>query len=119
MKMRKILVKEYPLKKRVSDPEKNTVEMKEVPYSVKQSIASILYHPELRLSMREAIARKVLSETIENSTEDFVMVTPEDYTKIKEAFEKVQGYTKDDVELLSRVENAEIVEVELKEKENK
>lgn len=113
--MVKLIVKDYFIRKRVVDQEKNAINIQDVPYNVRQSIGGVLYNPELRLTMREAIARKPLADSIENCKEDFLYITTDDFKKVKEAFEKIQGFGKDDLELLNRIEQAEEVEVNIEE----
>ena len=107
MKMVKILVSDYSVIKQTTNGPK------EFPYNVKESIAGILFHPDLKLGMRELLKRKELSDRIELCKDDYVFVTQEEYTKIKGAFDTVTGYTKDDYNLLLRIEEAEEVEVTL------
>ena len=114
--MVRLVVKDYFISARVANQETNTVETKDVPYNVKQSIAGLLFHPDLRLTMRDALSRKSLADSIENCKEDFILVLLDDFKKIKESFEKVQGFGKNDIELLERIENASEVEVDLAEK---
>ena len=111
MKMIKLIVKDYEVDKIREDTRK----VVRIPYSVKQSIVGILYSPDLRLTMREAINRKPLADSIENCQEDFIYITQEDYTKIKDSFDKTQGFGKDDVELLKRIDKAEEIDVDIKE----
>ena len=116
MKMRKLILSDYFIQARVLNPETNTQEVKNVPYNVKQSIAGLLFHSDLQLTMREAINRKELADSIENCKEDFLLVIKEDFDKIKSAFEKVKGFGRNDLELLDRIEHAEEVETEILEK---
>ena len=116
--MIKLVLKEYYIQGRVVDQEKGTSEMRDLPYNVKQSIAGLLFHPDLRLTMREALLRKDLADQIENCKEDSILVTKEDFDKIKSSFEKVQGFGRNDLSLLERIEHAEEIEVDLSERKD-
>ena len=115
MKMVKLVISDYFIQGRVTDQEKGTSEMKDIPYNVKQSIAGLLFHPSLNLTMRDAITRKDLADSIENCKEDFILVSEDDFKKVKSAFDTVKGFGKNDLELLFRIEKAETIEVEVKE----
>ena len=116
MKMVKLNLAEYFIQGRVLNPETNISEVKNLPYNVKQSIAGLLFHPDLRLTMKNALDRKELSDSIENCKEDSILVTETDFAKIRESFDKVQGFGKNDIELLERISKAETVETEILEK---
>ncbi len=85
----------------------------QVEYSVKEALSNILYHPDLHLSIEEAINRKTISDRLEICKEDHIVLSPEDYSVIYDSFGKVLGFGKDDVELLKRIKNAERFEVDL------
>jgi len=118
MNMVKLMISDYFIQARVLNPETDIQEVKSVPYNVKQSIAGILFHPDLRLTMREALSRKSLADSIENCQEEFIYLHPGDFTKVKDAFNKVQGFGKNDIELLSRIDNASECDVEISEHKN-
>jgi hypothetical protein len=107
--MRKINLKPYDVE--VQDG--NETKMK--PFLVKESIATMLFHPSLDLDGREVIKRDKLAKEIEEAGDE-ILLEEVDYSKIKLAFETVKGINRNAVILLERVFDAEIVEVEEKNK---
>ena len=89
------------------------------PYNVKESMVSCLLHPALKLTGRELLLRGKLATRIEEAPivegNGHILVEEEDYRKLRQAFETIEGFTKSDMELVSRVLEAE--EIEVKEKE--
>ena len=106
--MRKINLENYMLEAR---NEKN--EIVNMPYDVKGSLIGVLFHPELKLSGRELLLRDKLANKI-NDTESEILLEETDYSKVKLAVESINGYTRNDVEFVRRVLEAE--EIEVKEK---
>lgn len=85
----------------------------ELPYDVKSSIISVIFHPNLKLDGRQLLLRGKLSDKIEKSNGE-LLLEDADYEIVKSAFELVTGFGKNDLELVSRVLEAETVEVEVK-----
>jgi len=82
---------------------------------VKDWIANVIFHPDLKLNGREVIQRGKLSEKIEKADKEVILEEVE-YQKIKEAFDSVKGFSKMHIELLERVFGAQMIEVEEKKK---
>jgi len=91
------------------------------PYNVKESMVSCLLHPALKLTGRELLLRNKLASRIEEAKiiegNGFILVEEEDYRKLRQAFETIEGFTKNDMELVRRVLEAE--EIEVAEKDEK
>lgn len=87
----------------------------EVPYNVKESIQAIIFHPALKLDGRQLLLRGKLSEKLD-AAGDEILLEDADYASVKSSFEVVQGFGKNDLELVRRVLQAESVEVEVKKK---
>jgi len=91
------------------------------PYNVKESMVSCLLHPALKLTGRELLLRNKLASRIEEAKiiegNGHILVEEEDYRKLRQAFETIEGFTKNDMELVRRVLEAE--EIEVAEKEEK
>ena len=89
------------------------------PYNVKESMVSCLLHPALKLTGRELLLRNKLATRIEEAPivegNGHILVEEEDFRKLRQAFETIEGFTKSDMELVRRVLEAE--EIEVKEKE--
>lgn len=99
--MRKIDLRGYPVD--------GTQEL----YAVKGSIVEALYAPALKLSARGILDNDRVAQKI-NAASDEVLLEEADYEKVKAAFETITGYTRNDLELVKRILNAEKVEVEEK-----
>lgn len=112
MKAWKINLKDYEVPVEVKQ-EDGTTKKVPIKYQVKKSIEAILFNPELKLGGRELILQNKLFEKIEKE-EDEILLDTDDYHKLKQACEKVQGYQKADVILVERVLEAPEVEVEEK-----
>jgi hypothetical protein len=85
------------------------------PYNVKESMVSCLLHPALKLTGRELLLRNKLATRIEDAEivegNGSILVEEDDYRKLRQAFETIEGFTKSDMELVSRVLEAEEIEV--------
>lgn len=85
------------------------------PYNVKESMVSCLLHPALKLTGRELLLRNKLASRIEEAEivegNGHILVEEEDYRKLRQAFETIEGFTKTDMELVRRVLEAEEIEV--------
>ena len=108
--MRKIELQNYLVK---LTRENGEVESK--PYNVKESIISCFLHPALKLTGRELLLRGKLTKQIEEANGS-ILIEEENYRKLKQAFERIEGFTRNDMELVRRVLEAE--EIEVKEIEN-
>jgi hypothetical protein len=108
--MRKIELQNYMVKTPMPD---GTFEPK--PYNVKESIVSCLLHPALKLTGRELLLRNKLATRIEEAEivegNGSILVEEDDYRKLRQAFETIEGFTKSDMELVRRVLEAEEIEV--------
>ncbi len=104
-KRRKLNIANYKVK----------IDNKEEDFSVRVSLTTLLFDPELRLGWREAIRNDEIARKIESCSEDFILLTPEDYGIIKGVVDNFTNFNRHAVELINRVHNAEEVEVEVKE----
>ena len=113
--MRKIDVANYMVKVPAADGN-----FAPKPYNVKESMVSCLLHPVLKLNGRELLLRGKLATRIEEAEiikgNGHILVEEEDYRKLRQAFETIEGFTKSDMELVRRVLEAEEIEVKEKEK---
>jgi len=87
--------------------------MKTYPYSVKESIELAMYHPDLKLNFRDLLENDRVAQKIK-SANGFVLLEESEYSRIKMVFETIQGFRKEDVELVKRVIEAPEVEVQEK-----
>jgi len=103
--MRKINLVNYMVQVRTTEG------VTEVPYDVKEALSNIIFHPELKLGGREIILRGKLAEKIDKAGKEIIFEEA-DYNKIKQAFETVKGFGKNELELCRRVLEAELIETE-------
>lgn len=103
--MREINLENYKIKDR---------EGQEVDYPVKDVLLDMLYHPELKLNGRGILERNDLAKNLVDCKEKVLLLEEGDYVKLKQAFEIITGFSKNDVELVKRVLNAQEVEVKKK-----
>jgi hypothetical protein len=85
------------------------------PYNVKDTMVNCLLHPSLQLTGRELLLRDKLSTQIEETEivkgVGHILIEEEDYRKLRQAFEKIEGFTKNDMELVRRILEAEEIDV--------
>jgi hypothetical protein len=84
--------------------------MKPYPYSVKQSIELAMYHPDLKLNFKDLLENDRVAQKIKHAN-GFILLEESEYLRIKVAFENIQGFRREDVELVKRVMDAPEVEV--------
>jgi len=113
--MRKLNLKDYTVK--VDVPDKiNTGQLikAELPYQVKTSFLNLMFIPDLQLNGAELVKQNVLAMKLEQCKEDTILLEDEEYNRIKRAIDVFKGFGRNDVELVTRINEAEVVEVEPK-----
>jgi hypothetical protein len=73
-----------------------------VPYKFKETLTTILTHPNLGLNAVELLEATEISEKIEKETTE-VLLTEDEYKLIVELFKRFRGFSKGDVEMVKRV----------------
>ncbi len=113
--MRKLNLKDYTVKMKSPDPMKlgGVIDF-ELPYPVIDSILNIMFRKELQLSGAELVKQNVLATKLEICKDSEILLEEEEYKRLKTAFDKCTGFTRADVELVERINEAEEVEVEQK-----
>lgn len=86
---------------------------REIDYGLKESLVEILFHPTLKLNSIKLLKQNDLAKKISDAGDE-LLLEEEEYSRMKEALEKIEGLGKNDVELVQRVVNAETVEVKPK-----
>ena len=113
--MRKLNLKNYTVKLKVPDKLNPGQQINaELPYHFKDSILNLLFVRELQLSGAELVKQNVLAMKLETCKEDEILLEDEEYARIKRAIDTVKGFGRNDVELVRRIIEAEVVEVEQK-----
>lgn len=80
-------------------------------YPMREALAEVLFHPDLKLRAMDLIRRDDLARRISDCTEGVMLLEEAEYAMVRSAVEAVQGYTRNDVEFVRRVLNAETVDV--------
>ncbi len=108
--MRKLNLKDYTVTGKVRSGDGNLIEI-EAPYHVKDSVLNLMFIRELQLSGAELVKQNVLAMKLETCKRDEILLEEEEYQRIKRAVDTFRGFGRNDVELVTRINNMEIVEV--------
>ncbi len=113
--MRKLNLKDYTVKVRAPD-QMNPGKMieGELPYHIKDSILNLMFIRELQLNGAELVKQNVLAMKLEQCKDDEILLENEEYSRIKKAIDTFKGFGRNDVEFVTRINEAEVVEVEPK-----
>jgi len=113
--MRKLNLKNYTVIVDVPDQMNQGQLMKaELPYQVKTSLLNLMFIPDLQLNGAELVKQNVLAMKLETCKEDEILLEDEEYNRIKRAIDTFKGFGRNDVELVTRINEAEVVEVKSK-----
>lgn len=110
--MRKLNLRDYTVKMRVPDQGNPGQEIDaEFPYRFKDSILNLLFTRELQLSGAELVRQNILAMKLEQCKDDEILLEEEEYNRIKKAVDAFKGFNRNDVELVTRINEAVVVEV--------
>jgi len=113
--MRKIKLADYMVKVKAPDQmNPGKIIEGEYPYRVKDSILNLMFIPSLQLNGAELVKQNVLAMKLEQCKEDVILLEDEEYNRIKRAIDTFKGFGRNDVELVTRINEAEVVAVEQK-----
>jgi len=113
--MRKLNLENYTVKMKAPDRMNPGQEIDiEFPFRVKDSILNLMFIRELQLSGAELVKQNVLAIKLESCKDAEILLEDEEYARIKKAFDTFKGFGRNDVELVTRINEAEVVEVEPK-----
>lgn len=110
--MRRVNLESYTIQLR----DRDSGEQVEAPYDVKTSLINVLFHPDLELQATELLERDKLAHKILDCSNGFVLLEDAEYGKLEDSLEVCKGLTRNDVEFVKRIREAEQVEVEEKKK---
>ena len=79
-------------------------------YNVKESMADILMSPKLQLKAADLINNNCVGSKILNS-DDILLLEESEYKTLLNATNTLDGFSRNDVELVERIINCEQVEV--------
>ena len=110
--MRKLNIKDYTVKSKVPD-NMNLGQMIDIeyPYPVRDSMMVVMFRRELQLSGADLVKQNLLAMRLETCKEDEILLEDAEYDRLKSAFDKCTGFTRNDVELVERINNAEVVAI--------
>jgi len=113
--MRKINMADYMVKVKVPDQmNPGKVIEGEYPYRVKDSILNLLFIQDLQLSGAELVKQNMLAVKLEQCKDNEILLEDEEWARIKRAVDTFKGFDRNAVELVTRINEAEVVEVEPK-----
>ena len=113
--MRKLNLRGYTVKVKTPDQMKLGQEIEaEIPYPFMTSILNLMFIPDLQLGGAELVKQNVLAMKLEQCKEDEILLEDEEYSRIKKAIDTFKGFGRNDVELVIRINEAEVVEVKTK-----
>ena len=111
--MRKLNLKDYTVKMKMPD-NMNPGQMIEIesPYYFKDSVLNLMFIRELQLSGAELVKQNVLAMKLEQCKDDEILLEEDEYERIKRAVDVFKGFNRNDVELVTRINEAEVVEIQ-------
>ena len=116
--MKKIDVRPYKVKVKIEDGADDDTFV-EKPVRIKDNLAEIIFHPDLRLGGRDILQNAELADKIEACKDDFLILEDTEYNKIVKGADVTKGLGRHFAEFFDRIYNAETVEVQEKNKEVK
>ena len=111
--MRKLNLKDYMVTGKVKGGDGKLIDIT-VPYHFKDSVLNLMFTRELQLSGAELVKQNVLAMKLEQCKEDEILLEDEEYARIKRAVDTFKGFDRNAVELVTRINEAEVVEVKTK-----
>lgn len=90
----------------------------EVDFNVRTSLVAALFHPGLELTALTTRRNDKVATKIEECKGNHLILSDEDYGIVLNAVDTFVGYDRNAVEFIRRVQEAEEIEVEVKEKED-
>ena len=104
--MRKIDVNSYKIE--VKEPTTN--KLISIDYNVKELLVGVLLHPSLQIAGAELYIRMPIADKIKKADGE-VLLEEEEYAKILDAVNRIQGFGMNDSELVRRVIEAKEITV--------
>jgi hypothetical protein len=86
-------------------------EITEFPYLVRDSVIAVLFHPELKLTARQALDRDDIARKVRDCPEPFILLEDAEYALVRNSVETVKGFVQADVRFIRRVLDAPEVRV--------
>jgi len=113
--MRKLNLKNYTVTIKIPDRLNPGQEIEaEYPFNMKDSAINVLFIPQLRLNGVELLKANVLGQKILACEGDEILLEDAEWQRLSAAITATQGLGRMEVEFVTRINNAEEVEVEPK-----
>lgn len=80
-------------------------------YPMREALAEVLFHPALKIVALDLLKRDDLARKILSGKDNTMLLEETEYSLIKDAVGKVDSFTRNDVEFVKRVLEAQTVEV--------
>jgi len=110
--MRKINLKDYTVTMKVPDRLNPGQEIEaEYPFHMKDSVINVLFIPQLRLNGVELLKANVLGQKILACESDEILLEDAEWQRLSTAVGAAQGFGRMEVEFVTRISQAEVVEV--------
>ena len=111
--MRKLNLRDYTVKAKVPDNMNPGQQIEaDLPYRFKDSVLNLMFIPELQLTGAELVKQNVLAMKLETCKDDEILLEEDEYQRIKKAVDVFKGFNRNDVELVTRINEAEVVEIQ-------
>ncbi len=113
--MRKINLENYLITRKAPDNMNHGKEIEyKLPYPVKDSILNLMFTRELQLTSAELVKQNMLAIKIESCKEPEILLEDEEWNRLKKAINTFKGFSRDDTELVTRILEAEEVQIPVK-----
>ena len=106
--MRKLDLKKYTVSVRDA---KGVTQL--IPYDFKESLIQLMFHPNLRLSGKTLLETNLIAEKLLKADKE-ILLEEEEYNKIKNAVDGFEGFSRNEVKLVERINNCP--QIDIKEK---
>ena len=80
-------------------------------YPMREALAEVIFHPALKIMALDLLKRDDLARKILSASSQDLLLEETEYSLVRAAVEKVDTFTRNDVEFVNRVLDAETVEV--------
>lgn len=111
--MRKLNLKDYTVTQKARGGDGQPIDIA-MPYHFKDSVLNLMFNRDLQLSGAELVKQNVLAMKLETCKDDEILLEEEEYQRIKKAVDTFKGFNRNDVELVTRINEVVAVEVETK-----
>jgi hypothetical protein len=81
------------------------------PYPMREALAEVLFHPALKIQALDLLKRDDLARKILDTEPPDLLLEEAEYSLIRAAVDKVDTFTRNDVEFVKRVTSAPTIEV--------